>query len=70
MTKIWPKSSKKFEIFAKIWPKNNENFEILAKFGQKSIGKLWSKRYVTLAFGPPAVTKDNVWLGPPLITYS
>ena len=43
------KIRQKFEIFAKIWPKNNENFEILAKFGKKSIGKLWSKRYITLA---------------------
>ena len=33
--------------------KNGENFEILAKFGQKSIGKLRSKRYVTLPVGPP-----------------
>ena len=47
-------------------PKSGENFQILAKFCQKSIGKLWLKRYVTLAVRPLApVTKDNVWAETP-----
>ena len=59
MTKNQVKIWKKFEIFAKIWPKNGENFQILAKFGQKSISKLWSKRYVTLAFRPPLLPRNE-----------